>query len=284
MGFATGFTGGVALTLSLAYLSVLAHQRNREQQGRSLRAQALAIQSLIDPIPQPLPPTRSEVAAAKRAEAFEIAKERWNEEVENAVKWVQHTDWYEVREGLEDRIGALWDNAFGESIEDSAVKAKSEVQSVSKKASAGIDVAGSKIASKAKGAFQQVKEEGEDFEAKVKDNALQARLAAWREAQKAENEARQAASEAQEAVSSALEKGKKKATGVVDKVKSAVGISGADASASHATIGSSATNPIAMALDQRFDKVGGDKRTVAEVLKDRYTSMDKRNNNVLRGL
>lgn len=276
-------TGGVTLTLSLAYLSVLAHQRNREQQGRSLRAQALAIQSLIDPIPQPLPPTRSEVAAAKRAETVEVAKERWNEEVENAVKWVQRTDWEEVREGLEDRIGALWDKAFGESIQDSAAKAKSEVESLSGKAKGEAEGAASKIASKAKGAFKQAKVEGEDFEAKVKDNALQARLAAWREAQKVENEARHKASVAQGAVASAIEKGKEKATEVVGKVKTAVGLSGAAATAP-GTVGMTTSGPVAKALDQRFEKVGGDKRTVAEVLKQRYTQMDKRDNTVLRGL
>ncbi|EFY90125.1 hypothetical protein J3458_005582 [Metarhizium acridum] len=282
MGFVTGLTGGVTLTLSLAYLSVLAHQRSREQQGRSLRSQALAIQSLIDPIPQPLPPTRSEVAAAKRAEAVEVAKDRWNEEVENAVKWVQHTDWNEVREGLEDRIGALWDRAFGESIQDSASKAKSEVQSVSKKAKGEVENAAGKVASKAKGAFEKTKEEGEDFEAKVKDNALRARLVAWREAQKAENEARQKASEAQGAVASALDKGKEKANEVVGKVKSAVGLSGAGAAPE--TVALPPSNPVAKALDQRFEKVGSDKRTVAEVLAERYTPMDKRDNTVLRGL
>lgn len=198
------------------------------------------------------------------------------------MKWVQHTDWDEVREGLEDRIGSLWDRAFGESIEDSASKAKSEVQSVSKKAKGEVESAAGKIASKAKGAFEKAKAEGEDFEAKVKDNALQARLVAWREAQKAENEARQKASEAQGAVASALEKGKEKANEVAGKVKSAVGLSGAGAAPG--TLALPTSNPVAKALDQRFERVGSDKRTVAEVLKERYTSMDKRDNTVLRGL
>ncbi|KHN96953.1 uncharacterized protein MAM_05062 [Metarhizium album ARSEF 1941] len=267
MGFATGFTGGVALTLSIAYLSVLAHQRNREQQGRSLRSQALAIQGLIDPVPQPLPPTRSEVAAAKRAEAIEVAKDRWNEEVENAVKWVQHTDWDELREGLEDRIAALWDRAFGESIQDGAAKAKSKIQSVSNQAKAGVQGAAGGVASKAKDAFRRTKEQGEDFEAKVKDKALGAKLAAWREAQRAENEARQKASETMGAVASALEKDKEKANEVVGKVKSAVGLSGAGVDPGTAALPTS--DPVARALDQRFEKAGRDKRTAADVLKER---------------
>lgn len=213
---------------------------------------------------------------------MEVAKERWNEEVENAVKWVQHTDWEEVREGLEDRIGALWDTLFGESIEDSAAKAKSEVQSLSHKAKMDADGAASKIVSRAKGAFKQAKVEGEDFEAKVKDNALQARLAAWREAQRAENEARQKASEAGGALASTLEKGKEKATEVVGKVKSAVGLSGAGAAPG--SVGLPRVSPVSKALDQRFERAGNDKRTVAQVLKERYTQMDKRDNTVLRGL
>jgi len=229
-----------------------------------------------------LPPTRSEVAAAKRAETVEIAKERWNEEVENAVKWVQHTDWEEVREGLEDRIGSLWDRAFGESIEDSAAKAKSGVESLSQKAKTGAEDSASKIASKAKGAFKQAKEEAEDFDAKVKDNALQARLAAWREAQRAENETRQKASEAQASVTSAIEKGKDKAAEVVDKVKSAVGLSGPGTSPGKVDV--PALNPVSKALDQRFEKIGGEKRTVAQVLKERYIPVNKRDNTLLRGL
>lgn len=282
MGFVTGFTGGVTLTLSLAYLSILAHQRNREEQGRSLRAQALAIQSLIDPIPQPLPPTRSEVAAAKRAEAIEIAKERWNDEVENAVKWVQRTDWEEVREGLEDRIASLWDLAFGESIQDSAARAKSELDAGVNKAKASAESVAGEIKAQSKKAFEQAKAEEEDFAAKVKDNALRARLAAWREAQRAEKEVREKASEAEDAVKSALEKGKEKTSEVVGKVNDAVGLTGAGTAPGQVSL--SAMNPVQKALDQRFERPSSDKRAVAEVLKQRYTALDKRDNTVLRGL
>lgn len=61
MGFVTGFTGGVTLTLSLTYFSV-AHQRTREEQCRAVRAQALALRGLVGPVP--LPPSRAELAAA----------------------------------------------------------------------------------------------------------------------------------------------------------------------------------------------------------------------------
>ncbi|KAG6012410.1 hypothetical protein E4U43_007809 [Claviceps pusilla] len=282
MGFVTGFTGGVTLTLSIAYLSVLAHQRNREEQGRSLRAQALAIQSLIDPIPQPLPPTRSEVAAAKRAEAVEVAKERWNDEIEKAVRWVQRTDWEDVREGLEDRIASLWNAAFGESIQDSAVKAKNELQSGVGKAQAGAESVARTIRAQAKNGFEKVKAEEEDFAAKVKDNALQAQLAAWRAAQKAEKRVHQTTVEAQETVQSALRQGKEKTIEATEKVKSAVGLTGEGTALGHADL--AALNPVQKALDQRFERPSVDKRSVAEVLKQRYTALDSRDNTVLRGL
>ncbi|KAG5938235.1 hypothetical protein E4U53_008051 [Claviceps sorghi] len=282
MGFVTGFTGGVTLTLSIAYLSVLAHQRNREEQGRALRAQALAIQSLIDPIPQPLPPTRSQVAAAKRAEAVEVAKERWNDEIEKAVRWVQRTDWEDVREGLEDRIASLWDVAFGESIEASAVRAKNELQTAVSKAQAGAQSAAGAIKDQAKSAFEKAREEEEDFAAKIKDNALQAQLAAWRAAQQAEKKVGKTTAEAQKTAQLALEKEKEKAAEAVGKVKSAVGLTGVGTALGHVDL--AALNPVQKALDQRFERPSGDKRSAAEVLKERYTAMDRRDNTVLRGL
>ncbi|KAM0429387.1 hypothetical protein ACHAPT_006605 [Fusarium lateritium] len=160
MGFTTGFTGGVTLTLSLAYLSVLAHQRTREQQGQALRSQALALQGLIDPFPPLPPPTRSEVAAAQRANAVEVAKERWNTEVMNAVRWVQRTDWVEVREGLEDTASRLWSRTFGS---PSVEGAEQTIKPIVKEEAAKLGEASGKVAAAAKSAFQKVKAEGKEF-------------------------------------------------------------------------------------------------------------------------
>ncbi|GAO18489.1 uncharacterized protein UV8b_07307 [Ustilaginoidea virens] len=292
MGFATGFTGGVALTLSVAYLSVLAHQRNREHQGHSLRAQALAVQSLIDPVPPPLPPSRSQVAAAKRAEAVEVAKERWNHEVENAVRWVQRTDWHDVREGLEDRVAALWSRAFGQAAHDGAAEAVgSQLRTGASKAAAEARDAAGRIASGSRRTVESAAAEAENLEAKVQDKVLQARMAAWRDAQRAENQALRKASEAEDAVGAALHAVGDKAAEVAGKVGSAVGLSGGRAAPAAAAAAAaagrgdvSAANAVRKALDQRFEKRGVDKRTAAEVLTQRYTPMDRRDNTVLRGL
>ncbi|KAF4977051.1 hypothetical protein FZEAL_6368 [Fusarium zealandicum] len=162
MGFTTGFTGGVTLTLSLAYLSVLAHQRTREQQGQALRSQALALQGLIAPFPPLPPPTRSEVAAAQRATSVEVAKDRWNTEVENAVRWVQHTDWVQVREDLEDSASRMWTRMFGTPSEN-LEQAERKVKPIVKEEAARLGETSGKVAAAAKSAYQKAVAESKEF-------------------------------------------------------------------------------------------------------------------------
>ncbi|KAI2605866.1 uncharacterized protein GGS25DRAFT_498364 [Hypoxylon fragiforme] len=127
MGFTTGFTGGVTLTLSIAYLTVLTHQRNREYQAAILRQQTRALSGIIDPLPPALPPTRAELAAAQRANFVERAKDRWNAEVEGAVHWAQNKDWYEARHDLEAAAARLWARALSSSSsDDKNVRAEAE--------------------------------------------------------------------------------------------------------------------------------------------------------------
>ncbi|EPE34508.1 hypothetical protein GLAREA_10202 [Glarea lozoyensis ATCC 20868] len=107
MGFTTGFTGGVTLTLGVAYLTVLAHERNRASQAHALRNQSRVLTSLLEPTPLPPPQTRAELAREERSTLVEAAKDRWNNEVENAVRWVQRTDWEGVRVGMEGAVARL---------------------------------------------------------------------------------------------------------------------------------------------------------------------------------
>ncbi|KAI1133400.1 hypothetical protein F5Y10DRAFT_228961 [Nemania abortiva] len=130
MGFTTGFTGGVTLTLGITYLTLLAHQRNREQQAAILRQQTYLLSSIVDPLPPTLPPTRAELAATERANFTEAAKDRWNAEVENAVRWAQSKDWTEVREDAEAALGRLWARALGKTQEDNEKGAREKNDSV----------------------------------------------------------------------------------------------------------------------------------------------------------
>lgn len=164
-------TGGVTLTLTAAYLSALVHQRNREEQGSILRAQALAIQDLIDPVHPPLPPTRSELAAAERAHSLEAVKDRWNHEVENAAKWVQRTDWDEVRETAEASVAKLWTKAFGE-VEHGAEKAQAKLQPLEQQAKAKAQQAEGSVAAAAKSAYEQAKQRTQEAEAIAAQKSL----------------------------------------------------------------------------------------------------------------
>ncbi|EJT70004.1 hypothetical protein GGTG_12181 [Gaeumannomyces tritici R3-111a-1] len=114
MGFATGFTGGVTVTLSIACLSVLAHQRNRLAQAEALRSQAYLLDTLSTP--QGAPGARR--AAAARASLAERAKDRWNHEVSNAAGWVQGASGpAAAADRVEDAVGRAWSRALGGSVE-----------------------------------------------------------------------------------------------------------------------------------------------------------------------
>jgi MICOS complex subunit MIC12 len=96
----------VTLTLGLAYLTVLSHERNRQAQALYLRSQHQLLNSLIDPTPVQ-PPSRAELSRQSRSTFTETAKDLWNDEVENAVRWVQSTNWNGVRQGMEGAVARL---------------------------------------------------------------------------------------------------------------------------------------------------------------------------------
>lgn len=238
----------------MAYLSVLAHQRNREHQGQVLRSQSLVLRGLVDPLPPLPPPTRSEVAASQRGHAVEIAKDRWNHEIENAARWVQHTDWVQVREDLEDRLSRLW----GKTSEETARDTKRKVEPLVRDGTAELDRASSEVASAAKGAFEQAKAEG-----------------------------RKAESKGRGFIAAALEKGKEvaleKGHELVEKGHELIGTAKTTAGIVEDKL--EGPSAVQQALDQRYQKPEAKvNRTVAEALKERYTPMNQRDNSVLRGI
>jgi len=102
-------------------LSSVAHQNAREQQSSLLQQQARVLDAALDRPPVPLRPTRAELAAAARANFVDSAKDRWNSDLEGAVKWLQSADWGRAREKLEDKI-------FGApEVDESVEKAKAGV-------------------------------------------------------------------------------------------------------------------------------------------------------------
>lgn len=97
----------MTLTLGIAYLTVLSHERNRTSQAGHLRAQTRVLNSIVSPIPEPPLQSRAELAREERSNLTETAKDRWNDEVEGAVRWLQHADWEGVRNGMEGAIARL---------------------------------------------------------------------------------------------------------------------------------------------------------------------------------
>lgn len=128
----------MTLVLGAAYLTLQAHQRNRLRQAETLRAQTYTLQSLSY-IPASAPPPKTvaeelallehqqELLARARARRaarhggsggddagfLERAKDRWNAEVEGAVRWAAEKDWTAAREGAEVAAARLWARATG---------------------------------------------------------------------------------------------------------------------------------------------------------------------------
>lgn len=271
-------TGGVALTLSIAYVSVLTHQRNREQQAAALRAQALALQSLIDPITEPLPPTRSEAAAAQRYTPFEVAKDRWNHEIQNAVRWAQTKDWDEARENVEKRASRLWAKVTGDTAAHEAEVVKEAAQDKAEAATGG-------VADAARAAYTKTKSRAISAEEAAENKALEARLRFNREARKAEHVVDDKVEEGQGALASAWKSGKDTATDLASKAKATVA---AVESKLEPTVDGKiipALNPVEKALHERYERPEAKvNKTVAEALRERYVPFDERDNTVLRGL
>lgn len=282
----------MTLTLSLAYLSVLAHQRSREHQGAALQAQALAIQGLIDPIPAPLPPTRSEVAAAQRNTAVEVAKDRWNHEVENAVRWVQHTDWTEVREGVEAGASRLWTKTFGDAVGETEKVAEDKVAALAKTAKSKTDDAAGGIAAAARGAFDKTKQRGEKLEAAAEETLWDARLRAKSAGITAKQQMVKAEAAVKDTAKDTTTEAKGMFASALEKGKEYVGLAATKAGVAADKVGLKTdgnalppTDPVERALHQRYEKPEAKHNlTVAEALNERYTPIDKRDNTVLRGL
>lgn len=95
--------GGVTLTSAVLYLTISLHTQNRTTQAALLRQQRLVLSEFYEP-KQPEPEPTNRVVPVGIAE---MAKDRWNRELEGAVQYVYNTDWRRVRENAEDRASAI---------------------------------------------------------------------------------------------------------------------------------------------------------------------------------
>ncbi|KAF2740870.1 hypothetical protein EJ04DRAFT_558835 [Polyplosphaeria fusca] len=103
MGLTTGFLGGFTLTSAVLYLTISLHTKNRATQAALLRQQRQVLTNVVETQPPTPEPTAREAPVG----LAEMAKDRWNREVEGVVKRLYETDWRRVRERMEDRVDAV---------------------------------------------------------------------------------------------------------------------------------------------------------------------------------
>ncbi|KAH7376251.1 hypothetical protein B0T11DRAFT_271916 [Plectosphaerella cucumerina] len=284
MGFTTGVTGGVTLTLGLAYLAVQSHQRNREYQAQLLRSQNRVLNSLLEPVVALPPPSRAEREAALHDNLIDNAKDRWNAEVSNAVHWVQHTNWTDVREGFEQSTSRAWRSVFGDP-EPQIEAAKQKISESTRE-----------VAREAKGAWDRAKEkaaaaaEARAADAKVvaETRAAEAKRILDAEAAEAKQAARSAAQTTREEGATLFDKAKAEGEGLLQKAKQVVGLvedKAAEAKTQATNVlTTGTTSPVERALQQRYEPSAPLAKSVNEVLAERYLPTAAKDYSQLRGI
>ncbi|PMD27421.1 hypothetical protein NA56DRAFT_654231 [Hyaloscypha hepaticicola] len=319
MGFTTGFTGGVTLTLGIAYLTVLAHERNRRAQAEALRSQSRVLTSLLEPSPTPPPQSRADLAREERSSLTETLKDRWNNEVENSVRRVQRTDWNEVREGMEGAIARLLGSGlqksqegiekaekqaapiFQEAVDRSKAAAKKGADeaaaridraaaatiSGTERAGAQAKAGASKIASAAKEKLSQTGEKTGELGSSTKAEADRLTADAKTSAQDALETVRHPGGTidaARGALRDTFSKGIEKGKEAIGKAQAAVGLATEKIESKAQAASLSHSSAVEKALHERYEKSNPLDKTVEETLAERYKPIGERDNTVLRGV
>ena len=260
----------MTLTLSLAYLAVITHQRNRQAQSDILRAQNSVLSALAhDPASSPASPTRLSTFTEPDHHLVETVKSRWNAEIESAVRWAQTKDWNEVREDAEGVLARLWGTAGQEVKRDAAV--------VRSRTAEGAEQAKME-ATRAKLTTKSALEEARDKSQAVAASAV----AQAKETSRSVSEAVHVkAEQGKAAVARGIERSKE----AVEHAKVVVGLaeqeleSRLDNSLLH-------LNEVDRALAQRYRASRSDvmDRSVQEALAERYKPVEKQDRSKLRAI
>ncbi|KAK3309044.1 uncharacterized protein B0T15DRAFT_491578 [Chaetomium strumarium] len=302
MGFVTGFAGGVTLTLSITYLALLTHTRNRQAQSAVLRAQASTLDALVPPDPsvplfarrrnatvllpdgtyRPRGSLREQDGSGRRGRAggpvtsfVETAKTKWNNEVLSAVHWAQTKDWGAVREEAEEGVARL----LGVELSREPVPVR-EAAPLAPTRTAESPAVLEAQRQDAAAAAQRVSEALQQ----ARDKAVVVAQAMRDEAKQIVSEAREAASRSAEKAEEAASRSMEKAHELAGRTKAAVYLAEEkaetkmDAKLLH-------MSDVEKALAERYDSARREermKRSVEEVLRERYIPIDKRDNSQLR--
>lgn len=259
----------MTLVLGISYLSLQSHRRIRERQAETLRANTYILNSLsYIPATAPPPKTVAEELALleqqqqllARAEEkrrnlststegfFDKAKDRWNAEVEGAVRWAANKDWVAVREDAEVTASRLWARASGGDAP----------ADVAQRAGAAVSNEAAAATATAKGAAAQAT-------AVTGDKAVEAKEAAGSFWERGFKKGKEIASQAKAGIAKAEEKAQ-------DVVRGAAKQTG--------------ETDIEKVLQQRYERRPDESlsKSPEELLKDRYRPMVEQDNTKLRGL
>lgn len=241
-----------------------------------LTHQSHVLASLLEKQPIPPPRTRSELAREERSTIIEAAKDRWNAELESGVRWIQRTDWEEVRYGIEGAVGRVLglglekgregietgERVAGEKLRDFREEAREETRRAATGIVAGAEraVAGTKNAIDVSG--QKLK------------NAKDA-VPSYPEV---ERKAAGTVDAARGSVRDAVSKGIETSKDLAQKAGAVLGIGEV------APSGKYSGSDIERALRERFEGPTQLDKSVQQALEDRYTPIDQRDNTHLRGI
>lgn len=264
-------TGGVTLVLGAAYLTLQSHQHIRQRQAETLRAQTYVLNSLsYIPASAPPPKTIAEelallehqqelLAKAQRRRAVRFggdgflqrAKDRWNAEVEGAVRWAANKDWVTAREDAEDTAWRVWAKATGGEPP-------------------------SRIAERARAAASD----------KAAVAATVARTTAEQTASRTKAVVQPRVVEAKEAGTSIWERGFRKSKEVASQAKAAVGLAEEKVQQKAAELASVVETDVEKVIQQRFERKPEEvlKQSVEEVLQERYKPVVEQDRSKSRGI
>lgn len=218
------------------------------------------------------------MAAAQRNTHVEVAKDRWNHEVEHAIRWVQTTDWDDVREGLEGAASRLWAAATGSPPAEDAARAAAKVEKQAGWFGGRVEEGAAGVSMAARDAYRSARSRSISVEEAAENKVLEGRL-------RAREKLGGAAEQVKEQSASLLDRGRQAAQAIASKVKDAASVAEAEARSDLDALTSPRMTPVQKALQQRYEAPGAEaKKTVEDALKERYTPMDKRDNTVLRGV
>jgi MICOS complex subunit MIC12 len=243
-------------------------------------------------VPLPSPPSYAEINRQSRSIFAEIAKDRWNKEIEKAARWVQTTDWTSVRGGMEGAMARFLGLGMEKSqlgIEVAEQRSRPEIQEpvgASKAVAQRVAAADVGRASMKDGP-RHTSISSHEATSEAKDSVDRSLERIHLTADKVSSEAYDASaatvSAAQGAVHNVIDKGLEKANEFINGTQAAIELLG-EKLESRAEAKMLGMSGIEKALHERYEKKDIPDKTVEEVLEERYKPIDQRDRNSLKGL